>query len=196
MAKQPTTSSDSGNEYTEPVGINNIGDGLDKVLESTKAKVTNESSAAVATPTEVDNVVTTVLQTKKIAVTPENFSRALATLAHLVQMGATSPKFAASRMVTDYGLDIKAGDLRDACNKNGITVRKFARGIRNEVVKVASRFQIEGNLAKNYKIENPSCDAQDLIWVSDFQTFSNNPAMPDHVRQWLLQNYKSRFRPS
>ena len=48
---------------------------------------------------------------------------------------------------------------------------------------------------KGYKLENPSCDKQDLVWVSDFQTFSENPSMPENVRTWLLNNYRNRFRP-
>lgn len=85
--------------------------------------------------------------------------------------------------------------MRESCSRAGITVRKFSRGIRNVVIKVATKLNIEGNLAKNYKMEFPTCDKQDLIWVSDFQTFSDNPAMPDQVKTWLLQNYKNRFRP-
>lgn len=37
---------------------------------------------------------------------------------------------------------------------------------------------------------------QDLIWVSDFQTFSEDQAMPEHVKEWLLGNSKKRFRTS
>ena len=98
-------------------------------------------------------------------------------------------------MVTDYGVEVKVSDLRDACSKAGITVRKYARGIRDQVIKVAQKHQLEGNLAKGYKLENPSCDKQDLVWVSDFQTFSENPSMPENVRTWLLNNYRNRFRP-
>jgi hypothetical protein len=98
-------------------------------------------------------------------------------------------------MVTDYGIDLKVLELRNACKTAGITVRKLARGIRDDVIKVAMKHGIEGNLSKNYKLENPNFDPQDLIWVSDFQTFSENPAMPENVRQWLLENYRSRFKP-
>ncbi len=78
----------------------------------------------------------------------------------------------------------------------GITARKFARGIRTIIIKVAKHDEIEGNLSKNYKLENPNFDQQDLVWVSDFQTFSEDPAMPEHVKTWLLENYRRRFRPT
>lgn len=177
------------------VGYDNVGEGIDNLLKTSKVKVMNESSSAVATPQEIDGVVESLMTQKKIAKTQENYNKVLATTAHLVQIGATSPRFADSRMVTDYGVEIRAGELKEACKKNGITVRKYARGIRNTVIKVATAYNIAGNLSKNYKLENPSCDTQDLIWVADFQTFSDNPAMPEHVRTWLLQNYKNRFRP-
>jgi hypothetical protein len=179
----------------KPVGYDNVGEGIDNLLQNSKVKVMNESSSAVATPQEIDGVIGALMTQKKIANTQEGFNKVLATCAHLVQIGATSPRFADSRLVTDYGVEIRAGELKEACKRNGITVRKFARGIRNIVVKVASAYNIAGNLSKNYKLENPSCDMQDLIWVADFQTFSENPAMPEHVRTWLLQNYKNRFRP-
>lgn len=130
-----------------------------------------------------------------MAQSQENFNKVFTTSAHLVQIGATSPKFASTRMITDYGVEGKTSDLRESCSRARITVRKFSRSIKNVVIKVATQLNIEGNLAKNYKMEFPTCDKQDLIWVSDFQTFSDNPAMPDQVKTWLLQNYKNRFRP-
>lgn len=177
------------------VGLGNVGDGIDKLLESTTSQKNMETSSAVATTTEVEQVVGTLITSKKLPNTQDSFNRVLVTTAHLVQIGATSPKFASTRMVPDYGVDIRVGDLRDACSKTGITVRKFARGIRDQVIKVAQKHQIEGNLAKGYKLENPSCDRQDLVWVSDFQTFSENPSMPENVRTWLLNNYRNRFKP-
>lgn len=177
------------------IGINNIGDGIDQILENTTTRTTGEISSAVATETEIDTVISGIITSKRMAQSQENFNKVLTTSAHLVQIGATSPKFASMRMITDYGIEVKTSDLRESCSRAGITVRKFSRGIRNVVIKVATKLNIEGNLAKNYKMEFPTCDKQDLIWVSDFQTFSDNPAMPDQVKTWLLQNYKNRFRP-
>jgi hypothetical protein len=79
--------------------------------------------------------------------------------------------------------------------KNGITVRKLARGLREQIIRVAVRHNLPGNLSKSYKLENPSFETQDLPWVSDFQTFSDNESMPEHVKKWLLENYSKRFRP-
>lgn len=191
MSKTPPAPEDPNNTN---VGLENIGD-LDTILNGVKSKVTNESGA-VASPEDIDNTIKAILLAKKIPPTQDNYNKALLSTAHLVQIGATSPKFAATRIISDYGLDIKAGDLRDACNKNGTTVRKYARGIRNTVIKVASNFGLEGNLAKSYKLENPGCDRQDLIWASDFQTFSDNEAMPESVKLWLLDNYRRRFKPN
>lgn len=192
MAKSTSTTPEDPNNTN--VGLENIGD-LDTILSNVKSKVTNESGA-VASPEDIDNTIKSILLAKKIPPTQENYNKVLLSTAHLVQIGATSPKFAATRIISDYGLDIKAGDLRDACNKNGTTVRKYARGIRNTVIKLASNFGLEGNLSKSYKLENPGCDRQDLIWASDFQTFSDNEAMPESVRLWLLDNYRRRFKPN
>jgi hypothetical protein len=180
------------------IGFEHAYEGIDSILATVKGKIKTspENSAAMASPQEVDKVIMELLTKKKLPATQENYNKAITTTAHLVQIGATSPKFASSRQISDYGIDLKAGDLRDACNKVGITVRKYARGIRDVVIKIANNLNIEGNLAKNYKLENPNCDKQDLIWVSDFQTFSDNTSMPEHVSSWLLLNYKARFRPT
>nr|YP_009364203.1 hypothetical protein [Hydrodictyon reticulatum]AQU64535.1 hypothetical protein [Hydrodictyon reticulatum] len=47
-----------------------------------------------------------------------------------------------------------------------------------------------------YKIENLNYSPQELVWVSDFQTFNDNPAMPEPVRIWLLENCRNRFKPN
>lgn len=177
------------------IGLDSVNDGIDQLLEKAKPRRSIEASSAVATQAEIEQVVEGIITGKKLPRTQETFNKVLVTVAHLVQIGATSPKFASTRAVTDYGIDVRVGELRDSCSKTGITVRKLARGIRDLVIRVAQRHQIEGNLAKGYKLENPQCDRQDLIWVSDFQTFSENPSMPEEVRTWLLQNYRNRFRP-
>jgi hypothetical protein len=186
---------DTRNETTN-IGLDRVGESIDQILESANHKMDDEINTAVATKEEIEKVIENLITTKKLPKTQTNFNRILVTTAHLVQIGATSPKFAATRIVSDYGIDIKVGDLRDACSRTNITVRKYARGIRNTVIKVAQRHNIEGNLSKGYKLENPNFDKQDLIWVSDFQTFSENPSMPEEVRTWLLENYKNRFRPN
>lgn len=195
MAEPNNQNANPGAQGTGKVGFNNASDGFDQMLEKVSVKSGNESNAAVATGGEIDTVIETIIKQKKLQPTQEIYNKVLASAAHLVQIGATSPKFAGTRMVTDYGVELRTSDLREACSKSSITVRKFARGIRDYVIKVAVAFNIQGNLAKNYKLENPNCDPQDLAWVADFQTFSDNPAMPENVKVWLLQNYRNRFRP-
>nr|YP_009492281.1 hypothetical protein [Pseudopediastrum sp. CL0201VA]AWI68887.1 hypothetical protein [Pseudopediastrum sp. CL0201VA] len=195
MATGESKGSQRGDGNEENVGFNNMGDGFEKVINEATSS-TSETSSAIATASEINQVAIELMKMKKLPMNQMNFNKVIATTAHLVQIGATSPKYSSTRMITDYGIEIKVGELRDACNKSGITVRKYARGIRDQVIILATKYQIEGNLAKGYKLENPSCDRQDLPWVADFQTFSDNPSMPDNVRTWLLENYKSRFRPS
>lgn len=172
---------------------------LNSVLMETKAsspKPIETGSNAVATKEEVNLVIAEIAKAKNIKITHATYSRILCTIAHIVQDGATSPKQADSKKVTEYGIELKVGELRAYCKKTGLTVRKLARGIRKPVIEVAQAFQLEGNLAKSYKLQNPQYEEQDLIWVSDFQTFSKDPSMPEHVRKWLLENYKQRFKPN
>lgn len=182
-------------ELGNKVGIEHIGE-IDTLLNRVKVKTRNEKSYGVAIPTEIDSIIKGIILSKKMTVNQENFTAVLLATAHLCQIGATSPKFAASEMIFEYGVEVKAGELREACKKNGTTVRKFARGIKDIIIKVALALNLQGNLAKTYRLENPACDAQDLVWASDFQTFSENKAMPEGVKQWLLENYRRRFKPS
>jgi hypothetical protein len=119
----------------------------------------------------------------------------LATVGHMCQIGGTSPKLAESRKVPDYGMNITVGNVRESCKKAGTTLRKVARALRDLIIKIGQNHYIEGNLSKSYKLDNPNCDLQELVWVSDFQRFSDNAAIPTQVREWLLENYKKRVRP-
>jgi hypothetical protein len=132
---------------------------------------------------------------KKLPLTQQNFNKAFASACHLCQEGATSPKFSEKKKVTLYGIDLKVEEPRQAWNLHKITVRKLARGLQNDIIRVASTRLMETNLHKLEKLENPNYDKQDRVWVSDFQTFNDNASMPDHVRIWLFENYRNRFRP-
>lgn len=178
------------------LGVEGIGNGIDEILEQSVGARPELEGQGVATPQEINAVVMEVMAMNKTPITQQNFTKVYVSICHMVQIGATSPKFSETRKITDYGVEVKVGDVRTACKKIGITVRKLARGLKNDVIKVAAKHNLAGNLAKNYKLENPNYEVQDLIWVSDFQTFSENLAMPEHVKEWLLANYKKRFRTS
>lgn len=180
---------------TEKIGMELIGDGLDTILAETKVEQRKGSGTGVASPQEVDAVVKGLMQAKKIPITQSNYNRVYLTCCQMVQEGATSPKYAGSRLVTDYGVVIKVDDFRASLKSAGLTARKFARGVKDDVIKVAKTHRLEGNLSKSYKLDFPDYDTQDLPWVSDFQTFSENPAIPERVKNWLLENYRNRFRP-
>lgn len=74
--------------------------------------------------------------------------------------------------------------------KNG-TNRQLARTIANEIADIALTLNIPGDLHSQMLIEHPKMSDQDKVWCSNFQT--QNPNCPDHIREWLVKNYKSRF---
>jgi hypothetical protein len=69
----------------------------------------------------------------------------------------TFPKFATTRMVTNDGVEVEVGDFWDAFNKASIIVilKKYACSIRDHIIEVVMRFQIEPNLAKRIQIRKP-----------------------------------------
>jgi hypothetical protein len=178
------------------VGFDQAEAGIDQILENTRLKLRQGTGTGVADHTEIDKVIKDILKQKNLVESQENYNRILCSCALHCQQGATSPKYADSRMVVEYGISLKVSEMRAALKAAGITARKFARGIRNVIIKVAKSYLVEGNLSKAYKLENPNFDQQDLVWVSDFQTFNEDPAMPVHVKEWLLDNYRRRFRPN
>lgn len=147
----------------------------------------------MATDATLHSVCTEVLNSLGVAESDININKVKLSVAVLSQEGATSPKFKEGRMCSLFGINVTFSILRKACGKNSTTVRAIARSLRKEALDVAFNFGIEGNLSKSYKLDNPDANISDLIWVSDFQSFSNDPAMPDHVRHWLLNNYSKRF---
>lgn len=72
-------------------------------------------------------------------------------------------------------------------------MRRLGRALRDEVLQAVEYFQVEGNLSKSYLVDNPKAQFDELIWGSDFQTFTDNPAIPENVRIWLIPNYNKRF---
>lgn len=178
------------------IGFENIQDGIEEVLNESKFTSKTGSGTGVASTEEINICITHILDTKKKTYSQKNYNQVITAAAHLLQEGATSPKYADTKKSVEYGIEVKVSELRAGCKAAGITPRKLARGLKDVIIKVAAKHNIEGNLSKNYKLENPGYDPQELIWVSDFQTFTENPAIPENVKEWLLENYRGRFKPN
>ena len=50
----------------------------------------------------------------------------------------------------------------------------------------------EGNLARSMRLDLSRVTIEEAIWASDFQTY--NPNCPTRVKNWLVKNYRARFR--
>jgi hypothetical protein len=73
-----------------------------ELLEKSGTGSQGDEGAGVATNTEIDRVIGDILATKKLSFDKTNFTRILLTICHLMQIGATSPKFAETRAIADY----------------------------------------------------------------------------------------------
>lgn len=159
-----------------------------------KIKISPPSNG-IATEETVEIVCKEILAELKLTQSDTNVNKTKLTIATLAQEGATSPRFTESRTCSLFGINLSVALLRKSSKKHSTTVRALARALRSEAIKVATAFEIEGNLSKSYKLQFPSAQKTDLYWVSDFQSFSSDPAMPDNIRTWLLENYSNRFAP-
>jgi hypothetical protein len=69
----------------------------------------------------------------------------------------------------------------------------MGRALSKMAIKAAKTFDIEGNLAKSYKLTYPNASREELYYVSDFQTFADISEMPERAKEWLLTNFRDRF---
>lgn len=115
--------------------------------------------------------------------------------AYLLQKGATSPKTPGATKYMVGNISVTVEMIRKACRQERVTVRQFARGIKDKIISIMNNLgeqAPEGNLARSMRLDLTSVTAEEAIWASDFQTY--NPNCPTRVRNWLVKNYRSRFR--
>lgn len=153
----------------------------------------NDNPANAATPLQVDEVINKVKTAYKYADSDINSIRA--NICALLQNGATSPKFDQNKSYDLLGdsklVEVKV--LKKACTDvaSNLTLRKLARGLREDIVVVAQKTDMPGNLSKRFLVDCPDATIDELVWVSDFQTFNNQA--PDRVKSWLMSNFQNRF---
>lgn len=191
MSEQPTPP-----QVTPPIIAPNLE--YDEILNQSTPDKSNYSpqSNGVASEETLNQVIDDLITECKIKEISGRRNRIKLSIAILAQQGATSPRFSETKVANQIqGISISVASLRKIAKKNSTTVRALARALRPEAIKVAEKFSIEGNLSKSYKLEHPDAQQSDLYWVSDFQSFSNDPSMPPNVKTWLLSNYANRFAP-
>ena len=151
-------------------------------------------SAGKADYDKVENLVSYYIDRDMMQDTIRNRSAVKATLGILCQEGATSPKYSETRSCNMFGIQISVKEMREDVKKLGIgTVRRLARTISKHAMKGAELYSILGNQHKQYLMEFPDASEEELRYASDFNTFSDDPAIPENVRAWLLKNYHERF---
>ena len=128
--------------------------------------------------------------------TPQNKDAVKASICELLQCGSCSPKFdqnCPSTVINDITITMKEVKVSLQSIDPSLTPRKLARSLRDDILIVAKAWGIEGNLSKRFKQQFPSATFNELVWASDFHTFTPNNAIPDDVKDWLIQNYTSRW---
>lgn len=166
---------------------------LDDILSTIDSRGKTARSNGIATPEELNKVIQHILKANSLEDTVSNRNKIRGSIALLAQEGATSPRFNTNHATNSLGINLHVKLLQAACKEAGVTIRKVARALRSDAITVAKHFSCEGNLSKQYKLDNPDAQLDELIWASDFQTFSDDSAMPPEVKTWLLKNYNSRF---
>lgn len=113
----------------------------------------------------------------------------------LLQGGATSPKTPGATKFIYGNATVTVDAIRKACRDNKVTVRQFARGLSDQIAELMLRLgdsAPQGNLARAMKLELKNISQEEAVWASDFQTYNSN--CPSRVRNWLVKNFRARFR--
>lgn len=173
----------------------------DLVNSLSATNIPEVTAPGIATKEEINNVIQSIAQDSNPSLMEEgtlpkeNYDRISISICELSIRGGTSPKFsetAASSYTAPIIITQK--QFKNACTKCKTTTRKIARGLRNEALHLARNFKMAGNLSKAYKLKYPQATSEELIWCNDFFTFAFDTEMPDQVRDFLIENYNTRFR--
>lgn len=171
---------------------------FENYLDNQRSKKPNRSNPTPgqATSTQVNDVITQIAKNKGLSpVTPEDCFDIRLGVCELMQSGATSPKFDSTRPSTTNNILINLNDIRTAMKQVDphLTTRRLARTLSGDIVRVAKIWNIPGNLSKRFLLDNPEANIDQLVWASDFQTFTDDSSIDETVKLWLLKNYGERW---
>jgi len=110
-------------------------------------------SSAVMPPSDCEKVVSEVMSMCQFNAT----NKAMAAISGVCQRGGTNRSASSvSAAFTIEGKQLTARQFSDACKKIGGTPRQFARAMGTIIYKYAKVLGEEGDLARQYSIENPN----------------------------------------
>lgn len=118
---------------------------------------------------------------------------AMVMIAALCQMGGTNRGGLHQITFTYRGVRMSGLELNLLIKEagKGVTARQFAKTHATVIHSIAEALNIPGDLAKKRELDVARQTQEQAVWCSNFQT--KNPDCDKEVRQWLLNNYKSRF---
>ncbi len=119
------------------------------------------------------------------------YNQALVVISILLQTGGTAKGCDGNLSISIFNQLIKLAYLRKALTsakcKSG--ERKLARFLANDIVKVATKFKIPGNLSKRIMRNHPTrvFTLEETVWLSDFQV--DNESCPEILRQFISETF-------
>jgi hypothetical protein len=194
LAQDPTPTG-QGSPNPKPASTTKQENTFADFVNSTPISTSDYDTKSMLSPQERDDVIANLIAATKVESNSLNYNKIKATVCFMLQSGATSKKFEENKIFNQYGIPITSKMLKAALNKVGtsLTPRKLARTLRQDIITVAQANNIPGNLSKKFILETEEHSAEDLIWASDFQSFTEMDNMPENVKKWLQKNYNDRF---
>ena len=170
---------------------------LDKIIEinnennlsSSRRNVKNTNKFDSDTVEKIINEIIIKLEL------PENNGQDTAWLlvAAVLQLGGSNQKAGNSISYTVNNFTLTSQQLNNIVKKitKSGTNRQLARSISDNIAEIATHLNIPGDLHSQILLEHPDLTNYEKVWCSNFQT--QNPNCPERVREWLVNNFKSRF---
>ena len=145
------------------------------------------------TNTLSEDVVSKVMEKIQEKLSLDTIEHAYILVAGLMQRGGSNQKAGNSVQFSYDDKTLSSQEFNKILTsvQKGATNRQFARTINRDIINIAIEFEITGDLHNQMKLEHPNLTIVESAWCSNFQT--QNPECPQNVREWLVENYKSRF---
>lgn len=158
-----------------------------KITKITKTDISSPETTTVVTSEQVNKTLTYIHK----ATGSKHTEDTVLVTCGMLQKGGTSKNMKPTSYFEIGDIKLTKNILNKACEENKITPRQLARAMANRIHFVAVTLSLPGNQAKNFSLKYSDATLEERYWASDFQTF--NPNCPQRVKDWLVENYKSRF---
>lgn len=166
-----------------------INDELLNTLQTEVTSVQTDTNAALISSDDSDKLINEIINDNR-DFTP---ATALAAVCIICQKGGTSRRAQGNIYAVVNGRRLDLKKIRDTIERARIkfTLRQWARTNASAIHRVASLFNVPGDLYKKILRKYPEISNEDSFWLSNFQM--DNEECPINLRRYIMEHFKELF---